>query len=220
LRGAFTAGYGSVLELVQDNSDYIVDSIVQNLRYLKKYGPSIRVLQGILRHSGELIVPILGDIVDEIFRCLDQGEKQFYGGFLRIMAAAAELVKSKVLRATKLGLSSRPSDDRVASFLPTDIETNSLIIDDETLSLNAFLAAKLRGRHEHLDRIRALRNQDSPTTAEDFFKKYHEEKEQQSAMDMHPTTTNLQSHPLMIHQHVALVSPRPTSRLECRWRRS
>eukprot|EP01122_Echinamoeba_exundans_P007572 TRINITY_DN2357_c0_g1_i1.p1 TRINITY_DN2357_c0_g1~~TRINITY_DN2357_c0_g1_i1.p1 ORF type:complete len:996 (+),score=121.68 TRINITY_DN2357_c0_g1_i1:778-3765(+) len=187
LRVAFTAGYGSVLELVQDNSDYIVDSIVQNLRYLKKYGPSIRVLQGILRHSGELIVPILGDIVDEIFRCLDQGEKQFYGGFLRIMAAATELVKSKVLRATKLGSSSGPSDDRVASSLSADIETNSLIIDDETLSLNAFLAAKLRDRHEHLDRIRAFRNQDSPTTAEDFFKKYHEEKEHNRAMDMHPT---------------------------------
>jgi TELO2-interacting protein 1 len=190
LRTAFICGYSSVLELIQENSDYIVDSIVQNLRYLKKYGPSIQVLRGLLRHSGELIVPILGDILDEIFRCLDERDRNFSGGFLRVMAAATELVKSKVLSQLSAQTDHAPNPP---SFQPFDLDTNRRVIEDENLSLNAFLAAKLRDRRDHLDRLRALRTEKSPTSAEEFFNRYHEEKEQNSGLDMHPPAAEIVS---------------------------
>jgi hypothetical protein len=54
LRIAFYCGYSSVLDLIKQNTDYLVDSICQNMRYFKRYESCLRVLHGVLKHAGSL----------------------------------------------------------------------------------------------------------------------------------------------------------------------
>jgi len=54
LRIAFYCGYSSVLDLVQRNTDYLIDSLIRQMRYFKNYSTSLRVLNGLLKHTGEI----------------------------------------------------------------------------------------------------------------------------------------------------------------------
>ncbi|XP_049852140.1 TELO2-interacting protein 1 homolog [Schistocerca gregaria] len=85
LQIAYYIGYSSVLELVRQNMDYVVDSLVYHIKYLRDYESTLRVLRGILRYAGDLVIPILGDVLDEVFRCLDERNPKYTVAFLSIL---------------------------------------------------------------------------------------------------------------------------------------
>lgn len=55
LRIAYFCGYQSVHDLVKQNTDYIVDSLITQMRYFRNYATSLRVLNGLLKHTGMLM---------------------------------------------------------------------------------------------------------------------------------------------------------------------
>lgn len=181
---ALSSQKDSVLDLIRDNSDYVVDSVLQNLRYLQDYTGAIRVLHGVLKHAGELLIPLLADILDEVFRCLDDRKFEHTLGYLGIMHSAAALVRRTLSTRALSGApnaAERSSEPRI--FEPVDLEGARLVLDDKNLPLGQFLRAKLCAQKEQRARSNLLRQEMAQTRAEDFFKQYHADKAEKGLLE-------------------------------------
>ena len=55
--------------LIQENSDYLVDSISLRLRHLDYYPRSPEVLQVVLQYTSSDMIPLLKDIIQEVSWC-------------------------------------------------------------------------------------------------------------------------------------------------------
>lgn len=68
---AFHSGYASTVNLVLDNVDYIINAVSQRLLLTQLDPRAPQVLIAVIRLVGEPVVPLLSDIVDDIFDALD-----------------------------------------------------------------------------------------------------------------------------------------------------
>ncbi|XP_064596602.1 TELO2-interacting protein 1 homolog [Liolophura sinensis] len=68
-------GYSSINNLLQSNSDYLVNSISVKLRHLRHNPRAPLVLKVTLQHSSPELLPLLQDTIQEVLSSLDQ----FYG---------------------------------------------------------------------------------------------------------------------------------------------
>ncbi|XP_040008736.1 TELO2-interacting protein 1 homolog isoform X2 [Xiphias gladius] len=64
-------GYLSLKELINDNSDYLLNDISINLQRLSEHPQAPRVLTVMLTHSDCSLLPLVGDIVQDVLMALD-----------------------------------------------------------------------------------------------------------------------------------------------------
>ncbi|KAK2851067.1 hypothetical protein Q5P01_007343 [Channa striata] len=64
-------GYHSLKELINENSDYLLNDISLNLQRLSQHPQAPRVLTVMLTHSDCSLLPLVGDIVQDVLMALD-----------------------------------------------------------------------------------------------------------------------------------------------------
>ncbi|XP_074499057.1 TELO2-interacting protein 1 homolog isoform X2 [Sebastes fasciatus] len=64
-------GYPSLKELINENSDYLLNDISLNLQRLSQHPQAPRVLTVMLSHSDCSLLPLVGDIVQDVLTALD-----------------------------------------------------------------------------------------------------------------------------------------------------
>lgn len=64
-------GYASLKELINENSDYLLNDISLNLQRLGQHPQAPRVLTVMLTHSDCSMLPLVGDIVEDVLMALD-----------------------------------------------------------------------------------------------------------------------------------------------------
>ncbi|KAJ0064795.1 hypothetical protein NL108_013240, partial [Boleophthalmus pectinirostris] len=64
-------GYASLKELINENSDYLLNDISLNLQRLSQHPQAPRVLAVMLTHSDCSLLPLVGDIVQDVLTALD-----------------------------------------------------------------------------------------------------------------------------------------------------
>ncbi|KAL6120173.1 tti1 [Pungitius sinensis] len=64
-------GYRSLKELINDNCDYLLNDISLNLQRLSQHPQAPRVLTVMLTHSDCSLLPLVGDIVEDVLTALD-----------------------------------------------------------------------------------------------------------------------------------------------------
>ncbi|XP_042347878.1 TELO2-interacting protein 1 homolog [Plectropomus leopardus] len=64
-------GYPSLKELINENSDYLLNDISLNLQRLSQHPQAPRVLTVMLTHSDCSLLPLVGDIVQDVLMALD-----------------------------------------------------------------------------------------------------------------------------------------------------
>ncbi|XP_061591066.1 LOW QUALITY PROTEIN: TELO2-interacting protein 1 homolog [Cololabis saira] len=64
-------GYSSLKQLINDNSDYLLNDVSLNLQRLSQHPQAPRVLTVMLTHSDCSLLPLVGDIVQDVLLTLD-----------------------------------------------------------------------------------------------------------------------------------------------------
>ncbi|XP_070824830.1 TELO2-interacting protein 1 homolog [Chaetodon trifascialis] len=64
-------GYTSLKELINENSDYLLNDVSLNLQRLSQHPQAPRVLTVMLTHSDRSLLPLVGDIVQDVLMALD-----------------------------------------------------------------------------------------------------------------------------------------------------
>ncbi|KAG7251970.1 hypothetical protein CRUP_002767, partial [Coryphaenoides rupestris] len=68
---AGACGYASTRQLIADNSDYLLNDVSLNLHRLQRNPQAPKVLSVVLAHSDPSLLPLVGDIVQDVLLALD-----------------------------------------------------------------------------------------------------------------------------------------------------
>ncbi|WVQ78137.1 hypothetical protein IAT38_000218 [Cryptococcus sp. DSM 104549] len=91
-------GYASPSALVLDNVDYVINVVTQRLTYKHLSATAPIVLIAMIRLVGEPIVPLVHDVVDEIFDALDDyhGYETMASSLLAVLVTLIEVMSKEV----------------------------------------------------------------------------------------------------------------------------
>uniref|UniRef100_A0A7M4FVU0 TELO2-interacting protein 1 homolog n=1 Tax=Crocodylus porosus TaxID=8502 RepID=A0A7M4FVU0_CROPO len=78
-------GYGSVQQLISENTDYLVNGISLSLRRVAHQPHASRVLETMLRHSDASLFPLVKDVIQDVLFTLDQSYDSQAASFLRVL---------------------------------------------------------------------------------------------------------------------------------------
>lgn len=95
---AYNSGYASVQNLVLDNVDYVVNVVSQRLTYRRLDSQAPLVLIAMIKLVGDEIVPMVHDVVDEIFDALDDyhGYESLATSLLAVLITLIDVMKAEV----------------------------------------------------------------------------------------------------------------------------
>ena len=95
---AYNTGYAGVQNLILDNVDYVINVVSQRLTHARLSSTAPLVLIAMIRLVGGEIVPMVHDIVDEIFDALDDfhGYEVLASGLLAVLVALIEVMAVEV----------------------------------------------------------------------------------------------------------------------------
>nr|XP_031858825.1 uncharacterized protein CI109_005779 [Kwoniella shandongensis]KAA5525897.1 hypothetical protein CI109_005779 [Kwoniella shandongensis] len=95
---AYHTGYASAQNLVIDNVDYVINVVTQRLTYKRLSTTAPLVLIAMIRLVGEPIVPLVHDVVDEIFDALDDyhGYETLASSLLAVLVTLIEVMAAEV----------------------------------------------------------------------------------------------------------------------------
>uniref|UniRef100_A0ACB8F6R2 Uncharacterized protein n=1 Tax=Sphaerodactylus townsendi TaxID=933632 RepID=A0ACB8F6R2_9SAUR len=68
-------GYDSPSDLICQNADYLVDRISLHLRRLTRDLHALQVLQAMLRHAEANVLPLVGDVIQDVLTALDRSPR-------------------------------------------------------------------------------------------------------------------------------------------------
>lgn len=80
-------GYSSISELIQQNADYIANTVLFKLRHPSSHSNVARIVQALARHSDKETEGLLEDIGHEVLSALDFCHKDNALPFLRVLAS-------------------------------------------------------------------------------------------------------------------------------------
>ncbi|XP_004687008.1 PREDICTED: TELO2-interacting protein 1 homolog [Condylura cristata] len=80
-------GYDSLQDLINQNSDYLVNGIALNLRHLSLHPHTPKVLEVMLRNSDARLLPLVADVVQDILVTLDQFYDKRASSFVSVLHA-------------------------------------------------------------------------------------------------------------------------------------
>ena len=95
---AYHCGYASPQNLILDNVDYVINVVSQRLTYARLSSTAPLVLIAMIRLVGEPIVPLVHDVVDEIFDALDDfhGYETLASSLLAVLGTLIEAMAGEV----------------------------------------------------------------------------------------------------------------------------
>lgn len=98
---AYNTGYASVQNLVLDNVDYVINVVSQRLTYRRLDSQAPLVLISMIRLVGDEIVPMVHDVVDEIFDALDDyhGYEALATSLLSVLITLIDVMNAEVQSA-------------------------------------------------------------------------------------------------------------------------
>ncbi|XP_032424375.1 TELO2-interacting protein 1 homolog [Xiphophorus hellerii] len=119
-------GYASLKEMIRDNSDYLLNDVSVNLQRLGQHPQAPRVLTVILAHSDCSLLPMVGDIVQDVLMALDlsydQSATLFGSVLLALMKALASWFPPSCCRTSK------PPSSRISAELE-DFDICQFLLD-------------------------------------------------------------------------------------------
>uniref|UniRef100_A0A3P9D3P8 TELO2 interacting protein 1 n=1 Tax=Maylandia zebra TaxID=106582 RepID=A0A3P9D3P8_9CICH len=80
-------GYASLKELINENSDYLLNDISLNLQRISQHPQAPRVLTVMLTHSDCSLLPLVGDIVQDVLTALDLSYERTAALFCSVLHA-------------------------------------------------------------------------------------------------------------------------------------
>ncbi|XP_069844423.1 TELO2-interacting protein 1 homolog [Dipodomys merriami] len=80
-------GYNSLQQLINQNSDYLVNGISLNLRHLALHPHTPKVLEVMLRNSDASLLPLVADVVQDVLASLDQFYDKRSASFVSVLHA-------------------------------------------------------------------------------------------------------------------------------------
>lgn len=95
IRIAHYTEYEDVLSMINDNTDYIINSIYTNMRYFNNYEASLNVIHAIVRYCSKSVLPVLTDTLDELFRGLDDYNSNYHHHFIKVLHSVVYLIYSQ-----------------------------------------------------------------------------------------------------------------------------
>ncbi|XP_029011751.1 TELO2-interacting protein 1 homolog [Betta splendens] len=108
-------GYSSLKELINENSDYLLNDISLNLQRLSQHPQAPQVLTVMLMHSDRSLLPLVGDVVQDILMALDisyiHTAALFCSVLHTLMKALARWFPSSCSRSSERIKSKQPSID-------------------------------------------------------------------------------------------------------------
>jgi hypothetical protein len=123
---AYNTGYASVQNLILDNVDYVINVVSQRLTPARLSPTAPLVLIAMIRLTRSEIVPLVHDIVDEIFDALDDyhGYEVLASGLLAVLVTLVDVMsddvssqdvsperKQKLAELNRVGKPPNPEDD-------------------------------------------------------------------------------------------------------------
>ena len=108
IRVAYHTGYASPQNLILDNVDYVINVVSQRLTHARLSSTAPLVLIAMIRLVGGEIVPLVHDVVDEIFDALDDyhGYETLASSLLAVLVTLIEAMATEVE-------ASGPSEERL-----------------------------------------------------------------------------------------------------------
>ncbi|XP_015278291.1 PREDICTED: TELO2-interacting protein 1 homolog isoform X2 [Gekko japonicus] len=86
--------YDSVPGLICQNADYLVDGISLHLRRLAHEPHAAQVLGAMLRHADADVLPLVGDVIQDVLAALDRGHSERTPLFLGVMHTLMTMLAS------------------------------------------------------------------------------------------------------------------------------
>ncbi|XP_059886785.1 TELO2-interacting protein 1 homolog isoform X3 [Delphinus delphis] len=80
-------GYDSLQQLINQNSDYLVNGISLNLRHLSLHPHTPKVLEVMLQNSDASLLPLVADVVQDVLATLDQFYDKRTTSFVSVLHA-------------------------------------------------------------------------------------------------------------------------------------
>jgi hypothetical protein len=80
-------GYDSLQQLINQNSDYLVNGISLNLRHLALHPHTPKVLEVMLRNSDASLLPLVADVIQDVLATLDQFYDKRAASFVSVLHA-------------------------------------------------------------------------------------------------------------------------------------
>ncbi|WVF72447.1 hypothetical protein IAT40_007262 [Kwoniella sp. CBS 6097] len=95
---AYHIGYATTQNMVIDNVDYVINVVSQRLTYRRLSSTAPLVLIAMIRLVGQEIVPLIHDVVDEIFDALDDyhGYEALASSLLAVLVTLIEVMAAEV----------------------------------------------------------------------------------------------------------------------------
>ena len=88
-RGMVGRNSGSIAELISENSDYLINSISMSFRHLTLLSSAPCVLSVMLSYSNKDILPIVADVIQDVFRFLDLYQEEVAISLMKVLKSLA-----------------------------------------------------------------------------------------------------------------------------------
>ena len=88
-RGMAGRNAGSIAELISENSDYLINSISMSFRHLTLLSSAPCVLSVMLSYSNKDILPIVADVIQDVFRFLDLYQEEVAISLMKVLKSLA-----------------------------------------------------------------------------------------------------------------------------------
>ena len=119
-------GEASVAELISNNADYLVNAISMSFRHLTLLSSAPCVLSVMLTYSNEDILPLVIDVIQDVFNCLDMYQDEVAFSMMSVLKSLSFAVKTWFADLQKDALNEeRPPaqvQEKVRSFINISIQ--------------------------------------------------------------------------------------------------
>ncbi|KAM6147446.1 TELO2-interacting protein 1 homolog [Erethizon dorsatum] len=129
-------GYDSLQDLINQNSDYLVNGISLNLRHLSLHPHTSKVLEVMLRNSDATLLPLVADVVQDVLATLDQFYDKRVASFVSVLHTLLVALAQWFPETSYNGQPQDQSLKEEGSYLHQTLENNTTAEDIEQFVLN------------------------------------------------------------------------------------
>lgn len=117
VRFAHHTGYATVVKMVESNLDYVVEEMTRELRYSEDVNTALKVFSGLLALRSALIVPLLDDIIEDIFKRLDFSQEGHSSQLIGVLTLVIRVVSSHIPSNQRSRLTVRTLNHRMSQLV-------------------------------------------------------------------------------------------------------
>ncbi|XP_004867847.1 TELO2-interacting protein 1 homolog isoform X1 [Heterocephalus glaber] len=128
--------YDSLQDLINENSDYLVNGISLNLRHLSLHPHTAKVLEVMLRNSDATLLPLVADVVQDVLATLDQFYDKRTASFVSILHALLVALAQWFPETSYIGQPQDQSLKEEGSYLHQTLKNNTTAEDIEQFVLD------------------------------------------------------------------------------------